>query len=191
MAGLKSRWETFKVNTQIMHLLSESGYNPLYLVTDAKGGLDAVNGSWSLPNVNRQEAAEMIRITPNGVIDITPVPPKTRKGETAQPMTFIVRQFSSPDAERFRLENDVDVVKDKTSKEAVERSQEEIDERNFITIASCVDRFENMIGEDDAGNAIPMEFNTDNLIQFLKDYPPAMAQVTRFASDAKKFESRR
>ncbi len=191
MAGLKSRYNDFRVNTQPMHLLSPSGLFPLFVVTDAEGVLDVVNGTWSVANVNKLEAQEMLRMTPNGAIDIKAIPPKLRKGETAEPMVFTIRQFASPDAEAFRLDNGIDLTKTAVDPEDAKKTAPDAMERNLLTIASCVAGFTGMVAEDKDNKIIPMPYNTENLIQFMKDYPPILAMVTRTASDAKKFESPR
>ncbi len=174
-----------------MHLLSESGTEPLFCLIDASGEYHAVNGTWSLPNLNRMELATQERKAPDGtIIPIEAVPPAVKKGETVAPMTFTIRNIHSPDAERFRIEQGLDAVKESIDPKFAAANALTSEERRRITVGSCVTKFDNMVAEDEEGKGVAMAFTAENLLQLFVDYDPALSQVDLFAGDVKKFESR-
>ena len=194
MASLKARNAAFKTNTAVMHLLDEAGLEPLFcIVNDKTGEHSAVNGTWSLPNVTKQEAFTMERRhADKAPTPIEAIAPKCGKDETVMPMTFTIRNIHSPDAERFRIENGLDIVKDAIDPKRLETSELTAEQRRAITVGSCVVGFQGMVADDGSGEGkgIAMTFSTENLLTLFEDYEQALSQVDMFAGETKKFVSR-
>ena len=187
MGGISALNKGFISGTAELHLNSPSGNYPLYAIEDAEGELIGVQiGSWEEGEVTIEEA----------LFTATPIPPILEGDNVAKPCILKIRNLKSPDAEKYRLDNGVNLkeqAKLKTGKKTDRKALVSDEKVNQVSAASCILEFINVPDDDEDGNVYYLKNdgkNKDICKDFVKGYPVAVDQITLLVGDQKRFEKK-
>lgn len=195
MAGLKTLREATNSNAITVPVTDSTGNYPLFLSKGKDGVLTVLFGAWedvdatdNLGNDITRQPTEVERLT-----DATVIPPECPKGCELLPVEMILRNIKSPDAERFRKGQGVDlkaIEADKANgkkRSANSPKQFSVEFINQVNSASCVAKLINVPDDDD--EKAMMEMTDANVMKFVKDNPIIQDQIFLCIANQKKFVS--
>ncbi len=200
MAGIFGKLDNFLSASIEMHVNSITGSLPWYTIETSDGNLNVVEGSWKL---EKDEDGNEI---PQDLVQAmmgngTPVPPKTKKGEVAYPVIFILRNPDSPDADAFCKDNGLDKkeysriekmnkILQTTNRGTFQKQKIKEDRAETISAASMIAGFKNVAGEpDENGVSQYLEYSPELAMKIVEKFEAIKYQIRAVTSDIKKFES--
>ena len=185
MGGISALNRGFLSGTADLHLNSPSGNYPLYAIETAKGELIGVEvGTWEQGEATLEEA----------LFTAIPVPPIMDDTTlVAKPCILKIRNIKSPDAERFRKSEGVDLKEQNKLKNGRKTDRKAIvsDEKiTKVSAASCIVDFVNVPDDNEDGDVYYLKANKETNLAFIEGYPVAIDQITLLVQDQKRFEKK-
>ena len=185
MGGISALNKGFISGTAELHLNSPSGNYPLYAVETADGELIGVEvGTWEQGEATLEEA----------LFTATPVPPIfDDKTLVAKPCILKIRNIKSPDAEKFREDEGVNlkaINNVKNGRKADRKAMVSDEKITRVSAASCIVDFVNVPDDDENGDVVYLKPTKETVLAFVEGYPVSVDQISLLVQDQKRFEKK-
>ena len=174
--------------TQEIELVGSSGVSPQFVAVHKDGRIEDLLGDFAEQKVTLKEATHGERLTVNGYVPLTVIPPACPKGAELKRCKITIRNPLAPDSIAFREKYGYDAVAQLDSNNPKYNAELTGTDISIITAASVICGFENL--PKDGDDKAFLQFTPENAYALMQDLEPAVLQIEAFLEDRKKFESR-